>query len=124
MAKILVIDDEPEILDLLNTVLHRKGHEVVLANHGRKGLELFQREHPHATILDLMMPDMNGFAVLREIRTLDPNAPVIILTGYGTTERERQARELGVTEFLPKIFSMYSLGVALDHVLKQSGQAA
>jgi DNA-binding response OmpR family regulator len=124
MARILVIDDESSILDLLDTVLRRKGHEVVLAELGRKGMKLFQQEHPHVTILDLKMPDMDGFDVLREIRTLDPNAPVIILTGFGTDEREREARELSVTEFLPKGFSLHTLGAALGRVLKQSPQAA
>ncbi len=72
MAKILVIDDEPIILDLLYLVLRRKGHEAILAKHSQKGVQLFQRERPHVTILDLIMPEMDGFAVLREIRTLDP----------------------------------------------------
>ncbi len=78
MAKILVIDDAPSVLNLLNTVLRRKGHEVVPAGLGRKGVELFQKERPHVTILDLTMPDMDGLAVLREIRTHDPKAPVDI----------------------------------------------
>ncbi len=121
MAKILVIDDEPSMLDLLDTVLRRKGHEVVLAKHGRTGVQLFQLEYPHVTILDLKLPDMDGLAVLREIRTFDPHAPVIILTGFGTEEKERQARELGVTEFLQKGFSLHTLGAALDRVLKHRG---
>ncbi len=124
MARILVIDDESSILDLLDTVLRRKGHEVVLTEHGRKGLQLFQQERPHVTILDLKMPDMDGLAVLREIRALDPNAPVIIHTGFGTEVRERQARELSVTEFLRKGFTLHTLGAALGRVLEQSGQAA
>jgi len=84
-------------------------------------VELFQREHPQVTILDLKMSDMDGFAVLREIRTLDPKALVIILTGIETEESVRQARELGVTEFLHKRFALHFLGVALDRVLKQIG---
>ena len=121
MTKILVIDDDPGILDLLDTVLRRKGHEVVLAERGHKGVQLFQQERPHVTILDLKMPDMDGLAVLREIRTLDPHAPVIILTGFGTEERERQAREMGVTEFLKKGFSLHFLGAALDRAMTQMG---
>jgi len=121
MARILVIDDEAGILELLDTVLRRKGHEVVLAERGRKGVQLFQQERPHATILDLTMPDMDGLAVLRKIRTLDPHAPVTILTGFGTEVRERQAHELGVTEFIPKPFSLHTLGAALDRVLKHRG---
>ncbi len=60
MARILVIDDEPSMLELLDTVLRRKGHEVVLTEHGRKGLQLFQQERPHVTILDLLMPEVGG----------------------------------------------------------------
>jgi len=66
MAKILVIDDEPGILDLLDTVLRDKGHEVVLAERGLKGLQQFQQERPHVTILDLMMPEVGGITVLRK----------------------------------------------------------
>ncbi len=122
MARILVIDNEPGTLELLNTVLRRKGHEVFLAERGRKGLQLFQQEHPHVTILDLKMLNMDGFAVLREIRTLDPNASVIILTGFGTEERVRQARESGAVEFLQKDFALHTLGATLDRVLKLSDE--
>ena len=122
MAKILVIDDELGILDLLDNVLHRKGHDVVLAANGRAGLKLFKQERPHVTILDFMMPDVGGLAVLREIRTLDPNALVIILTGFGTEERERQARKLGAAEFLDKSLALHTLGSTLDRVLTQIGR--
>ncbi len=122
MARILVIDDEPSILDLLDTILHSKGHEVVLAERGRKGVQLFQQERPHVTILDLEMPGMDGCAVLREIRALDPNALVIIQTGFGTEEREWQARKLGAAEFIPKGLSLHFLGAALDRVLTQIGR--
>lgn len=122
MAKILVIDDELGILDLVDEVLHRKGHDVILAENGRTGLKLFRRERPHVTILDFNMPDVAGMAVLREIRTLDPNALVIILTGFGTEERERQARLLGAAEFLDKSLVLHTLGATLDRVLAQIGR--
>lgn len=122
MAKILVIDDETGILGLLDNVLYSKGHDVVLAENGRTGLKLFQQERPHVTILDLMMPDVGGMVVLREIRTLDPNALVIILTGLGTEEREWQARQLGAVEFLDKNLVLDTLGATLDRVLTQIGR--
>ncbi len=74
------------------------------------------------TILDLMMPEVGEITVLREIRTLDPNAVVIILTGVGTEKRERQARELGAAEFLQKDFALHTLGATLDRVLTQIGR--
>ncbi len=121
MTKILVIDDDPVTLDLLDHELRLRGHEVVLGE-GRKGLQLFQREHPHATILDLKMFDMDGLDVLREIRTHDPNALVIIYTGFPTEKKEREARELGATEFLRKDFSLHALGAVLDRVLELSDE--
>jgi len=127
MARILVIDDEAGIRDLLDTALRRKGHEVVLADRGRTGVNLFKHARPQVTILDLKLPDIGGLAVLQEIRILDPTAPIIILTGFGTEEGAQQARELGVTEFLQKGFakgfSLSALEMALNRVLTRSGQS-
>ena len=117
MAKILVIDDEPSIRNLLDTLLRRKGYDVVLADSGRKGLELFRREHPDVIVLDLKMPEMDGLTVLRQIHSLDPKKPVIILTGAGNAEAERQVRALGVTEYVEKEFSLHLLGDSLKRLL-------
>ena len=117
MSKILVIDDEQGIRYLLDTLLSRKGYEVVLAEDGRKGLELFRREHPDAVVLDLKMPEMDGITVLKHIRSSDQKLPVIVLTGAGTPETEQQAYALGVTEFVKKEFSLHRLGDSLKRHL-------
>ena len=117
MAKILVIDDEQGIRDLLDTLLSRKGYDVVLAENGRKGLEAFRRERPDVVVLDLKMPGMDGLTVLQEVRTLNPLQPVIILTGAGTPEMEQQIRTLGVTEYVEKEFSLHLLGDSLKRLL-------
>ena len=95
MAKLLMIDDEPGIRDLLDTLLGRKGYDVILADSGQKGLEVFRRARPDVVVLDLKMPGMDGLTVLQQIRHLIPTQPVIILTGAGTPESEQQVRELG-----------------------------
>jgi two-component system OmpR family response regulator len=118
MAKILVIDDEEGIRDLLDTILRRKGYDVVLAENGPKGLELLRRERPDVIVLDLNMPGMDGLTVLQQVRSLNPKQPVIILTGVGTPETVRQVRALGVTEFVQKEFSLHLLGDALKRLLK------
>ena len=118
MAKLLVIDDEEGIRNLLDTLLRRKGYDVVLADDGRKGLVLFRRERPDVVVLDLKMPEMDGVMVLQQIRSVDLTQPVIILTGAGTPEREQQVRALGVTEFVEKEFSLHCLGDALKRLLK------
>ena len=124
MSKILVIDDEPGIRSLLDTLLSRKGYEVVLADGGRKGLELFRRERPDVVVLDLKMPEMDGRAVLQQIHTLNPSQPVIILTGVGLPEAEEQLRAFGVSEYVEKEFSLHSLGDALKRALAASQSAA
>ena len=122
MANILAVDDDEKIRDLLSTLLRRKGHHVLTASHGQKGIDVFRRERPDVTILDFEMPDMDGLAVLRQIREIDPHAPVIMLTGAGTDVLEKQARELGVTDFLAKGFSLHELGGALIQILKRPDQ--
>ena len=117
MAKILVIDDEEGIRNLLDTLLRLKGYDVVLVASGRKGLELFRRERPDVVVLDLNMPEMGGVVVLQQIRTLKPDQPVIVLTGAGTPEKELQVHALGVQEFVEKEFSLHRLGEALKRVL-------
>lgn len=124
MASILAVDDDEKIRELLYTILRRKGHRVLTASHGQKGIDVFRRERPHVTILDFEMPDLDGLAVLRQIRAIDPSAPVIMLTGAGTEALEKQARELGVTDFLSKGFSLHEVGAALNQVLNQPVQGA
>jgi CheY-like chemotaxis protein len=120
MARILVIDDEPCIRDLLDTLLTRKGYDVILADGGQKGLEVFRRARPDVVVLDLKMPGMDGLTVLQQVRTLHPTQPVIILTGAATLESEQQVRALGVTEYVEKQFSLHLLEDALKHELFHS----
>src|SRR6476660_3037621 len=118
MAKILVIDDQQGIRNLLDTLLRRKGYDVILAENRRKGLELFRREHPDVIVLDLKMPEMDGIEVLEQVRSLNPDQHVIILTGAGTPEMEQRVYALGVYEFVHKEFSLHRLGDALKRLLK------
>ena len=117
MAKVLVIDDEQGIRDILDTILGRKGYDVLLANGGRKGLELFRRERPEVVVLDLKMPEMDGIAVLQQIRHFNPGQPVIILTGADIPSIEEQLRTYGVSECVEKEFSLHRLGDALKRIL-------
>jgi len=123
MATILVVDDERLICDLLGTVLTRQGHDVLTATGGTEALKLFREQRPRITLLDLRMPDMDGIAVLKQIRAIDPKASVIILTAVGTDALEKQARALGVTDFLKKGLSLDTIVASLDRATKQPGKA-
>ena len=100
MAKVLVIDDEQGIRSLLDTLLRRKGYDVVVAESGRKGLELFRRERPDVIVLDLKMPEMDGLTVLQQVRAM------------------------GVTEYVEKEFSLHLLGDSLKRLLKTPNPTA
>jgi len=119
MATILVVDDERMICDLLRLVFCAHGHEVFTATSGREGLELFRQRKPRFTLLDIQMPGMDGIQVLKQIRALDPEAGVIMLTGGGTDGLEIQARGLGVTDFLRKGLPIEVLIQAMDRALKR-----
>ena len=123
MSTILVVDDEQMLCDLLKIELSNFGHEVFTATTGRDGIGLFTQRRPDLTLLDLHMPEMSGIVVLKQIRALDPQARVIILTGGATSVWENQARELGVTEFLLKGVSLHTLVRALGKAMQSPGQA-
>ncbi len=120
MSTLLVIDDDRLHCDLLQAVFVRQGYQVVTATSGREGLRLFQAHRPHVTLLDLRMTEMDGLAVLKEIRVHDPLAGVIIIGGGATEDQENQARELRVTDFLRKGLSLDVLIGAVHRVAQQA----
>ena len=123
MATILVIDDERVFCDLLKTVLGSNGHEVFTAYNGREALNLFSQHRPQVTLLDLRMPEMNGIEVLRQIRIIDASAAVMILTAWGSDALEKQARQLGVTDFLSKTLALDAIITSMERFLPPTAEA-
>ena len=123
MATILVIDDERMLCDLLQEMLRRHGHEVFTAYSGHEGIAIHKERRPHFTLLDLHLPDMNGIEVLTRIRESDPKAAVMILTGAASDKLERQAQELGVTDFLIKGLSPEVLMSAVTRAVQPQAQS-
>src|SRR5438034_9859381 len=123
MARILVIDDERVFCDLLKTVLGSHGHEVFTAYSGPEALDLFSQQRPQFTLLDLRMPEMNGIEVLRQIRTIDARAAVMILTAWGSDDLEKQARQLGVTDFLSKTLALDTVIASMERFLPPPDKA-
>jgi len=118
MATVLVIDDERMMCELLKAVLARHGHEIIMAFNGRDGIALFKQHRPRITLLDLVLPDINGIQVLQEIRAIDPHAPALMLTGQATEAMEAQARQMGILDFLRKGLSVDVLVRALEKALQ------
>lgn len=104
--KILVVDDEPYILRSLTFVLRKEGFDVREAHSGKEALEVFKQEAPQLVFLDVMMPEMNGFDVCREIKS-DPSTKVkvVMLTARGQDTDRSRGLSAGADEYLTKPFS-------------------
>lgn len=104
---ILVVDDDEDLRILARRALVRGGHRVIEAPGGIAGLDLIATQHPDLVVLDLNMPDIDGFEVLRRLRADEsiPSVPVIVLTAHGDEESARDSFELGATDFLAKPFT-------------------
>lgn len=124
MATILVVDDERLICDLLRMVLSTHGHEVLVTSNAHEALELFSTRRPRLTIMDICMPGVDGFELLKKIHWTDPLAAVMILTRTVTDTLKHQGRDWGVTEFLSKGVPLNDLMGAMDRAMTQSPQAA
>jgi CheY-like chemotaxis protein len=105
MSKILIVDDEPEISQVLSETLEQEKFEIIKAKNGAEGLEIALNEKPDLILLDIMMPVMDGIAVLKEIKINDAlkNIPVIVLTNYSDTQKIAEAMENGAYGYLIKI---------------------
>lgn len=99
---ILLIDDEEILRKTLSDDLEEEGFNVTTATNGEEGLEEFKSKHPDLVIVDLIMEGMNGIQVSKEIKRLQPDAPVMILTGHGTLESAIDALQLKVQDYILK----------------------
>lgn len=113
MSKILVIDDEESIRLLLKVSLTHKGYEVVLAENGEKGIEVFKREKPPIVLTDIKMPGIDGIEVLRRIKEIDPETEVIVITAHGDMESAIQCLQLDASDFIIKPLRDEVLSVTL-----------
>ncbi|MBK9307378.1 MAG: response regulator [Nitrospira sp.] len=123
MIKLLIVDDDQMNCDLLQNVFTRQGYHVITATSGREGLRLFRTSSPRVTLLDLRMPEMDGLTVLKEMRAIDPHAPVLILGGGATEAQENQARALRATDFIRKGLSLDVLVEAVNRITQVSMQS-
>ena len=103
--RVLVVDDDPAVTRSFDRVLSTKGYAVITVSSGEEALAKLQNEHYDAVFTDIRMPGMDGVEVTKRIKANQPWMPVVIVTGYGTEAYEKQARSLGVTQFLNKPLS-------------------
>src|SRR4030043_282869 len=118
-ATILVVDDERNIVHLTRLYLAKEGFEVETAYDGRQALEKAQSHHPDLIVLDVMMPEMDGFEVCRELRKTS-NVPIIILTARTDDVDKVVGLELGADDYVTKPFNPRELVARVNAVLRRS----
>ncbi len=125
-TRLLIVDDQPDLADMLSHVLTDEGYDVTVCNDGSQALRYIRDVQPAALILDVMMPETDGFTVLRQLRS-DPSGrqlPVVLMSGaWRAHEKRRQAGttlDIAPTVVLPKPFEL----AELDHCLQQLGVSA
>ncbi len=120
--KILVVDDDTNICELLRLYLTKEGYQVTTANDGEEGLEKFNQLKPDMVLLDVMMPKMDGLEVCRRIRKLG-NTPVMMLTAKGETFDKVLGLELGADDYMVKPFDTKEVVARIKAVLRRSAQS-
>jgi DNA-binding NtrC family response regulator len=117
-ARILIVDDEADMVENLGRILGRAGHTCVTTTDARAALAAVESETPDLLITDLKMPDLDGMELLRRAREVDAALPVIMITAFATIESAVAAIKEGAFDYLPKNFSVDQLTVAVDRALR------
>ena len=123
MEKILVVDDDKNICELLRLYIDKEGYQTVVAYDGKQALKLFEEEAPCLIVLDVMMPELDGWQVCREIRK-SSDVPIIMLTAKGETFDKVLGLELGADDYVVKPFESKEIVARIKAVLRRTGTRA
>jgi len=116
--RLLIVDDEGDLRDLLGRVLTSEGYEIVTASTGAEAIGILQKEAFDAALLDILMPEENGFTVLKHITEHHPATKSIMLTAYSNLHTAIEAKECGASEFISKPYKLETVLMALRKVLQ------
>ena len=122
MPKVLIVEDEPGLVEGLAHNYKFEGYEVATSKNGREGLKLALKDRPDLVVLDLMLPEKDGFEVLREFRQRNSTVPVLILTARSLESDLIQGFDLGADDYLTKPFSVAELMARARALLKRAPQ--
>ena len=121
-GKILVVDDDQNICELLRLYIEKEGFEVRIANDGRKALEIFEEQNPDLIMLDIMLPDGSGLDLLEKLKKMHKRENVIILSAKDSIEDKVLGLDLGADDYLPKPFHLVELNARIKSVIRRHQQ--
>jgi two-component system OmpR family response regulator len=122
-ARVLVVDDEPSIVDVISMALRHHGFGVATAASGQEALDVVRRWHPHVMVLDVMLPDMEGFEVARRLSAEHAEVPILFLSARDATADKVRGLTTGGDDYVTKPFSLEELIARLRNILRRRGFA-
>ncbi|MDD4510448.1 MAG: response regulator transcription factor [Oscillospiraceae bacterium] len=118
--KVLIVEDDENIAELLQLYLEKEGFQTMIASTGKRGVELFEVFAPDLVLLDIMLPEMDGWGVCRAIRESGSQTPVIMLTAKGETRDKVSGLEMGADDYIVKPFEMKEVLARIHAVMRRS----
>ena len=103
-GKVLIVDDAPDTLEIIERLFHYEGYDVLIASTGEEGVKKFEKENPEVVLMDINLPGIDGTEALRRIRTINPQQCVVMLTAFATVDNAIQALKEGASDFVKKPF--------------------
>ena len=120
--KVLLVDDEPDFLEMMGSRIGSWGIDVIKAADGQESLDKLKLEKPDVVVLDYMMPGMDGLAVLKKIRKVDMKIPVIILTAYPNAQSIKGTEKMGISAYIPKLSAHTDSQFALKSIMDEAAR--
>jgi len=120
--KVLVVDDEPNIRDLLSASLRFQGHQVLTAANGNEAISKIVENQPDIVLLDVMLPDISGFGVTKKIRSLGIEVPILFLTARDDTEDKVTGLTVGGDDYVTKPFSLDEIIARINAIMRRTGK--
>jgi two-component system response regulator AtoC len=117
-SRILIVDDEEQICDMLADFLKSLGYEIFIAMSGDEALQMVKETRPHLMLLDIRMPETDGIEILGSVRAIDQEIGIIMMTGYHDMEIAQKALKLGASDFVTKPVDMAYLENSVRHKIK------
>ncbi|MBN1799166.1 MAG: response regulator [Spirochaetales bacterium] len=120
--KILIVDDELSIRELLSELMHKHNHQVIAAENGMEAVKLYQLTHPDIVITDIKMPKLDGISLLKQLKSIDNNVLIILISSFGNEEILLEALRAGAVNFIRKPFKIEEITDTVENILAHKAQ--
>jgi DNA-binding NtrC family response regulator len=116
-AKILVVDDDPSLRNMMSIVLKKEGYHITTVDNAQSALNILKKGDVGLLISDIKMPEISGIELLRKVKSIQPDMPVVMITAYGSTNDAVEAMKLGAEDYIPKPFNLDELKIIIHKAL-------